>query len=134
MDNTEIKKLPRGRPVKIKTIEIVNPEFIEPIQEIKKIPRGRPKQFHLTVHEYNQQYYLKNKEKYQGECICEVCNVLISKSNKSRHFTSKYHKKMIDFHINEVDEVLQENLDEDRDEMDAYDEYINKWEGETDKE
>ena len=45
---------------------------------------------------------------------------------------------MIDFHINEVDEVLHkievENLDEDLDEMDAYDEYINKWEGETDKE
>ena len=82
----EIVKRQRGRPIKIKPLEIINPEIIEPIQinEIKRIPRGRPKQFYLSVHEYNQQYYLKNKEKTKGSCLCEVCNVLISKSNKSK--------------------------------------------------
>lgn len=128
----EIKKLPRGRPIKIKPLEIINPELIEPIQiknEIQKIPRGRPKKFDLTVHEYNQLYYLNNKEKTKGTCLCEVCNVLISKSNKSKHLKSKYHKKIIDFYINDVNED-KENYDE----MDAYDEYIKKCEGETDGE
>ena len=92
----EIKKLPRGRPIKIKPLEIINPEIIEPIKpEIQKIPRGRPKKFNLTVHEYNQQYYLNNKEKTKGCCLCEVCNVLVSKSNKSRHLLSKYHQEKL---------------------------------------
>ena len=120
------EKKSRGRPIKIKPLEIINPEIIEPIQEIKKIPRGRPKQFNLTVHEYNQLYYLKNKEKTKGTCLCEVCDVLISKSNKSKHFKSKYHQKMIDFHINEVS-VLWDMEAEIRDEMDEY-------EGRTDEE
>ena len=42
----EIVKRQRGRPIKIKPLEIINPEIIEIIQinEIQKIPRGRPKQ------------------------------------------------------------------------------------------
>ena len=97
MSEIEIKKLPRGRPVKVKNLEIINPEIIEIIQinEIQKIPRGRPKKFNLTVHEYNQQYYLKNKEKTKGSCLCEVCNLLVSKSNKSRHILSKYHQEKL---------------------------------------
>ena len=91
----EIVKRSRGRPIKIKPLEIK--EIIEPIQitELQKIPRGRPKKFNLTVHEYNQQYYLNNKEKTKGSCLCEVCNLLVSKSNKSRHILSKYHQEKL---------------------------------------
>ena len=129
------EKLPRGRPKKIKipVLEAVNQEIIEPNQEIKKIPRGRPKQFHLTVHQYNQLYYMKNKEKTKGNCVCDVCNVLISKSNKSRHFASKYHQKMVDFHINEANEVLKED-NENYDEIDSYDKYVEECEAEMIKE
>ena len=32
-----------------------------------------------------------NKEKSKGNCICEICHLMISKSNKSRHHKSKIH-------------------------------------------
>ena len=129
------EKLPRGRPKKIKipVLETVNQEIIEPNQEIKKIPRGRPKQYHLTVHQYNQLYYMKNKEKTKGNCVCDVCNVLISKSNKSKHLKSKYHQKMIDFHIKEANEVLKED-NENYDEIDSYDKFVEECEAEMIKE
>jgi len=127
--NIEIKEIvkekkPRGRPAKIK--EIIKPEMIEPeIKEIKKIPRGRPKQFNISVKQYNALYYLKNKDKTKGTCLCDVCNVLISKSNKSRHFASTYHQKMIDFHINEVHEVL-DIYNENTIEENQVDEYLDE--------
>ena len=82
----------RGRPPKIKI-----PEEPKEIHEdvIPKIPRGRPKLFDLSTEEYNKMYYEKNKEKTKGTCLCDVCNVLISKSNNSKHLKSKYHQDKI---------------------------------------
>ena len=117
----EIEKKTRGRP---KKLEILNPEFIEPIKEVPKIPkmpRERPKIFQMTKEEYNAIYYKKNKEKTKGTCLCDVCNVLVSKSNKSRHIASKYHQNMINFHINEVHEVLNQIEDNDEGETDTED-------------
>ena len=66
----------------------------EEIEEIvyPQIPRGRPKKYEdLTKEEYNKMYYKDNKEKTKGNCICEICKLMISKSNKSRHHKSKIH-------------------------------------------
>ena len=61
-------------------------------KEIQKMQRGRPKKLNSLKKDYNQQYYQLNKEKTKGSCICEVCNKLVSKSNKSRHNLTKLHK------------------------------------------
>jgi len=98
MSEIEIKKIARGRPKKIETIETITTTIITPVieNEIQKIPRGRPKKFfNMTVKDYNAQYYENNKEKTKGACICEICNCKISKSNKSRHVQSLYHKNKL---------------------------------------
>ena len=61
-----------------------------------QIPRGRPKKYDLTKEEYNIMYYRNNKEKSKGNCICEICQLMISKSNKSRHHKSKIHLKNLE--------------------------------------
>ena len=113
MSEIEIKKIARGRPKKIETIETITPTIITPIEnEIQKIPRGRPKKFfNLTVKDYNAQYYENNKEKTKGSCLCKECNFLISKSNKSRHFQSKFHKdKLSEIEEDEYyDKLIKEN-------------------------
>ena len=67
---------------------------IEETEEIiyPAIPRGRPKKYEdLTKEEYNKMYYKNNKQNTKGNCICEICKFMVSKSNKSRHHKSKIH-------------------------------------------
>ena len=61
--------------------------------EPQKIKRGRPKTLSedLSMKDYMRSYYLLNIEKTKGDILCKTCNVLHSKSNKSRHNNSKYH-------------------------------------------
>jgi len=69
-----------------------------PTEEIEEeiiyptIPRGRPKKYEdLTKEQYNKMYYKNNKQNTKGNCICEICKFMVSKSNKSRHHKSKIH-------------------------------------------
>ena len=65
------------------------------IQEvIKRVKLGRPRSNFMTPEErkeYRREYYENNKDKYMGDFLCVHCNVIISKSNKSRHSNSKIH-------------------------------------------
>ena len=68
-------------------------EVVEPPQKIK---RGRPKTINLIdMKQYQKEYYERNKEKTKGDIHCISCNVLHSKSNKTRHLKSKYHLERI---------------------------------------
>ena len=63
---------------------------------LQKLPRGRPRQFeYATKEEYNRQYYLFNKEKWNGDFVCP-CGMVCSLVNKNRHLQSKYHLKKME--------------------------------------
>ena len=79
-----IKKIKRGRPPKIS----VEKECIDK----PNIKRGRPKIIEVDKKTYQKDYYETNKEKTKGDILCETCMVYHSKSNKTRHYQSKYHK------------------------------------------
>ena len=60
--------------------------------EIPKVKRGRPKKLEgFNMKDYMKEYYKKNIEKTKGDIICTTCNVMHSKSNKTRHLKSKLH-------------------------------------------
>ncbi len=63
-----------------------------------KVPRGRRPTLNLKnsdMKEYRKTYYEQNKEKYTGQCICNICNAIYYKSNKSRHMKSNFHNEYL---------------------------------------
>lgn len=71
---------------------------LEIVESPQKIKRGRPKTINLVdMKQYQKDYYERNKDKTKGDILCSSCNVLHSKSNKSRHFNSKYHLERLNF-------------------------------------
>ena len=64
---------------------------LEIVEEIKRVKRGRPK--NNVVFDklgYCKDYYENNKKKWQGDFVCVHCNLLCSKSNKSRHIKTHH--------------------------------------------
>ena len=62
----------------------------------QRIRSGRPKTLDIDnsdMKEYRKEYYQRNKDKYKGDCICNICNAIYCKSNKSRHMKSPHHLK-----------------------------------------
>ena len=59
--------------------------------KIKRVQRGRPRTVNITdMKQYGKEYYEANKDKFKGDMLCPHCNLICSKSNKSRHL-KKYH-------------------------------------------
>ena len=57
---------------------------------VERVRVGRPKTITTDKKTYFKEYYEKNKEKTSGDFLCPICNLLCSKSNKSRH-NKRYH-------------------------------------------
>jgi len=69
----------------------------EPKVEIepKRVKHGRPRTVNIIdKKEYQTTYYEKNKDKTKGDALCPHCNLLYSKSNKTRH-NRKYHPELV---------------------------------------
>ncbi len=66
-------------------------ETISENVQIQRVKSGRPKSI-INKKEYAKDNYLNHKDKWQGDFHCPICNLLCSKSNKSRHFQSKVHQ------------------------------------------
>ena len=61
------------------------------MEEINKVKIGRPST-NFNKKEYMKIYYQNNKDKYKSATYhCEICNLISSKANKSRHIKT-YHK------------------------------------------
>jgi len=57
----------------------------------ERIRVGRPRTVNIVnITAYRKEYYEKNKIHTKGDILCPHCNLLCSKSNKSRHY-KKYH-------------------------------------------
>ena len=76
------------------TQAIIEDAALPPPQKIKM---GRPKTILIDKKTYQKLYYETNKvllkSKYGGEMVCDVCNIIHSKANKSRHYKSKIHNQ-----------------------------------------
>ena len=84
--NEDLKFIKRGRPKKIKDIQY---------EDVKIVKRGRPRTVDIIdMKEYQKLYYEHNKEKTQGNYLCDKCGYLCSKANKSRH-NKTYHCEII---------------------------------------
>lgn len=100
-----VERRPRGRPRKNKDLVIV--------ETIIKCKIGRPK-IYLTEEERLESVRLYNKKYYEevgrinskGDILCPTCNLLISKSNKSRHNSTSYHLKNVEEKKQLFDEVM----------------------------
>jgi len=71
--------------------------------EPQRIKKGRPRTLGIIIEDnycvkdYNKSYYeMVYKEKMKGEYVCEICNVICSKANRSRHNKSKLHLNNMD--------------------------------------
>ena len=63
------------------------------MEEINKVKIGRPST-NFNKKEYMKIYYQNNKDKYKSATYhCEICNLISSKANKSRHNRTYHHEK-----------------------------------------
>jgi len=98
---------PRGRPKHIPTEEEIAEELRKKEEQNLLPKKIRPK----TIREqeeliaYRKSYYEANKEKFNGDIICDLCQIRYGRSNRSRHIRSKMHlKNAIAQTSNEVEE------------------------------
>lgn len=77
---------------------------MEEIKEQIKRGKGRPRrETELDVTEYNKQYYLNNKEKFNKTIFCDACACDCKIVNYKRHLKSKLHN--INFLKKENDKI-----------------------------
>jgi len=77
------------------------PKKIMTKEEIEKYPRGVKKSIPDEIREqyykdYRKKYYESNKEKFNGDIVCEICKIRFGRSNNLRHLKSKNHLKNLE--------------------------------------
>ena len=71
-------------------------------EEIEMYPRGTRKKIipdeirEQYIKDYRKKYYELNKEKFNGDMVCEICKIRFGKSNNLRHLKSKNHLKNLE--------------------------------------
>ena len=79
----------------------------------KMIKRGRPPKLeNFDRKAYNKSYYEKNKENTKGTYFCNVCNVICSKSNKSRHNKGSLHQSCCETTLCDIPPPVDEFIKE----------------------